>query len=831
MRRNFLFAFLAFTFVGVLFFGARKILAQSGEAPSLVTRAVDESQLVTLRGNVHPMARAEYDQGAVASTMPMNHMLLVLKRSPQQETALDNLIAQQADKNSPNYHKWLTPAEFGQQFGLSDQDLAAVTTWLGSHGFQVNQVSAGRDMIDFSGNAGEIQEAFHTEIHNFLTNGQTHYANASDLQIPAALAPVVAGVNGLTSFRPKPMIRHAGEFKMNLTTRRAAAVKPELTLQNAGCYNAPDTTPNTPCYVVAPYDFATIYNLLPLWNAGYNGAGENIAIVSDSDVETADYTQFRQLMGLGAETVNRVIPTGVINPGVQNCNPNTFDEQEAILDVEWAGAVAPGATIDLVIAPSSGNCTAATPESGYPFGGDYAAYYEVNLANHDPILSDSYGECELGLGMSGNTFYNNLWQQANTEGITVLTATGDSGAAGCDDATGTEPAQDGLQVDGTASTPYDTAVGGTDFTYSASTTAATYWTSTNSPSGSASTLSANGPIPETVYNDSCTNPIIEGLLDYSNVINACNSEIADEDEVIGPVGGSGGMSACTAPTGQAVTDCAGGYAKPTWQTGTGVPADGHRDIPDVSLFAGDGEYTGTFYIVCEQDYGIYMEPAVVPADCDITEGAYFFAGDGGTSASVQAFAGLVAVLDQYQTAAQGHAVSLGSVSFNANMYTLAANEGNANCNNSGSTPLANSSPCIFKDITTGTNSMPCISGDPNCGTSITSRIVPVARPWIEFRWTPLGIAMLVCTLCAATFLFLLPSGRRRWSAALALVLFAVLFGTVSCGGGGGNGTVSGGGGSSNTVGVLSGYNATTGYDEATGLGSVNATNLIKASGW
>ncbi len=600
MCRYFLYVFVALAAVGVLFSGARKMLAQSNLPPSMVTHAVDETQRVSLRGNVVPMARAQNDQGAVASTMQINHMLLVLKRSPEQETALENLIAQQADKNSPNYHKWLTPAQFGEQFGASDQDITAVTTWLGSNGFQVNGVANGRDMIDFSGTAGEIQDAFHTEIHSYLVNGQNHFANASDPQIPAALAPIVAGVNRLNNFRPKPTMHKLGAFKMQMPSRKITPVSPQFTFTNAGCYGT-----NTPCYGVSAYDFATIYNLLPIWSTTCganpcNGTGVNIAIVSDSNINTADVTQFRSLMGLPAQTVNVKLASGV-DPGLQNCSADS-DEQEAILDVEWVGAAAPGATVDLVVAPTAGSCgnPSTTGETNLPtgdtFGGDYAAYYAVNTLN-DPILTDSYGACELQLGTSANAFYNTLWQQADAQGITVVTASGDNGSAGCDATTGT--AQFGLQVNGTSSTPYDVSVGATEFTYTTASGAATYWNSSNSTTGNSS-LSVKGPIPETVYNDSCTNPQLASFLGTTNIFNACNSVNAANasPSVLVAVGSSGGFSNCAAPTGLAVTNCAGGYAKPNWQT-AGTPADSHRDIPDVSLFGGDGSISGTFYIVCE----------------------------------------------------------------------------------------------------------------------------------------------------------------------------------------------------------------------------------------
>jgi hypothetical protein len=377
-------------------------------------------------------------------------------------------------------------------------------------------------------------------------------------------------------------------------------------------------------------------------------------------------------------------------------------------------------------------------------------------------------------------------------------------------------------VNGAASTPYDTAVGGTDFTYTSASGASTYWNTSNSSSGlnNSMTLSAKGPVPETVYNDSCTNSAFFSALGASTAATACNNAAGDGgDGVIGPVGSSGGFSNCTAPTGLAVSDCAGGYAKPTWQTGTGVPADGKRDVPDVSLFAGDNGASGTFYVVCQED-GNPPSPATA---CSVSQGTFFFVGLGGTSVSAQAFAGIVALIDQ-----KNGGIRLGSVLFNQNLYALATAQGSTNCNNSGSTPLASSSPCVFKDVTTGTNSMPCVTGSVNCGTS-SSQLAPISGP--DFRWTPQTIVFAVCVFCGGMLLLILPGKQRRLRSALALLVFAIVLGSVSCGGGGSNGTVTGGGGGGNSVGILSGYNAGTGYDRATGLGSVNAANLVNAGGW
>jgi subtilase family serine protease len=746
------------SFAGTAILAAILVLTCSTRAQerSLITQPVDPTHLTRLAGNTHPLALAKYDQGAAPSSLVMNHLFLVLKRSPSQESALDTLLEQQQDKKSPNYHKWLTPEQYGVQYGASEADVQKIEAWLSSQGFTVNGVSNGRTMIDFSGNAGSVQAAFHTSIHKYLyPNGRMHWANSTDPQIPTALASAIVGVNRLNNFRPKAMSHHRGTYlkEMNSNKVHSAGQKGQFTEAGVDeCYEG-----NTNCYVVGPYDFAKIYNVTPLWNAGTTGTGQTIAIVSDSDVVTSDYTQFRSIFGLPALTMNRVLPTNT-NPGVQNCEENS-DEEEAILDVEWAGAVAPGATIDLVISPTGGHsCTNVAGESGFDFGGDYSAQYVVDN-NTAPILSDSYGECEYGLGTAENAFYNSLWQQAAGEGITVSVASGDSGAAGCDfyEESGSDdvqPAEDGLAVNGTASTPYNIAVGGTDFDYANFNNPSQYWSATNSASGTTSTLSALGYIPEMVWNDSCTNfvlyqGLISGLPDPGTAVAACNNGEYQNADVVGTVGSSGGASNCiSAPTDDnpnGPTGCTGGYKKPTWQTGTGVPSDGVRDIPDVSLFAADGEISSTYYAECEADLeseevGVSGQACSTTVQGSSGEKYVVLEGVGGTSASAQVFAGGVALLVQ----ANGR---LGN--FNPTLYALANSESASSCS---STSTASS--CIFHDVTVGTNAMPCAQGSLNC------------------------------------------SGATN----------------------------------SDPIGVLSGYAAGTGFDLATGLGTLNFANLAAAIG-
>jgi subtilase family serine protease len=225
----------------------------------------------------------------------MERMLLVLKRSPAQETSLLKLLDDQQDKASPNYHKWLSPDEFGQQFGPSDQDIQTVTSWLGSHGFQIARVAKGRTVIEFSGTATQVQQAFHTEIHKYEINGEEHWANSSDPRIPDALTAVVAGVDSLHNFPKQPTYHSNGVFSRSQATGEVRSLASDFTYPfSTGCHI------NGNCYGVGPYDFATIYNVLPLWNSfpAIDGAGQSIAIIGESNINLQDVRDFRNMFGL-----------------------------------------------------------------------------------------------------------------------------------------------------------------------------------------------------------------------------------------------------------------------------------------------------------------------------------------------------------------------------------------------------------------------------------------------------------------------------------------------------------------------------------------------------
>jgi hypothetical protein len=647
--------------VAFVFFSSLTTSAQTAKVAARVTQPVDATNLVTLQGNTHPLARPEYDQGAAPDSLPMERMLLVLQRSAEQEAALRNLLDEQQIKSSPNYHMWLTPEQFGEQFGPVDADIQAVTDWLGSQGFQVSRVAAGRTVIEFSGTAGTVQQAFHTEIHKFVVNGEEYWANASDPQIPAALTPVVAGFASLNNFPRRPMIERAGAFSRSKAT---GEVKPLFTVTSNGSYY----------YALGPTDFATIYNVLSLWQASQaiDGTGQTIAIVGASNINIQDVRDFRNLFGLPANDP-QIIVDGP-DPGVTE----TAWEREADLDVEWAGAVAKGATIDLVVSES----TEST------FGDDLSAAYIIDN-NIAPVMSVSLSSCEAGLGAGGNAFYNSLWEQGAAQGITIVVAAGDNGSAGCDYAEFQAAAAYGLAVNGTASTPFNVAVGGTDF--NDVNTWSTYWSSTNN---SATLSSALSYIPEMTWNDSCSR---------SGVTSSCASAGSDTPAGIDLVAGSGGASNCVTSTSTSTSTsvtCLGGYPKPAWQTGNGVPQDGARDLPDVSLFASNG-FNGSFYVLCEAD--------ALPAgyiSCDRAYSNWYFLGVGGTSASAPAFAGIMALVNQKTGERQGNA--------NYVLYPLAAKSGSSCTSSAAMASTANSSSCIFYDVVTGNNSVACMGGSPNC---------------------------------------------------------------------------------------------------------------------
>ncbi|HXM97918.1 MAG TPA: Ig-like domain repeat protein [Candidatus Dormibacteraeota bacterium] len=659
---------------------AQKPASAQRSVPDRITEDIDDANLVRLSGNVHPFARAEFDAGPVDESQPLNHMLLLLQRSPEQEKALQQLMDEQQRAGSPHFHAWLMPEQFGKEYGPSDADIQTVNNWLTRQGFSIGKVSAGRTVIEFSGNASQVRQAFHTELHRFAVNDNEHFANLDDPQIPAALRPVVAGIVSLHNFRKKPFVHRIGKFRRNINS---GEVQPLFTYSDV----------NGTFYGMGPADFAKIYNI----PSAYTGAGQNIAIVGRSNINIQDVRDFRTVFGLPANDP-QIILNGP-DPGLIS-----GDEGESDLDVEWSGAIAPGAKIIFVTTQST--ITDAMD------GIDASSMYIVdhNLAG---VMSISYGSCESALGTAGNAFQNALWQQAAAQGITVVVAAGDNGAAGCDNPFAVSAATKGIAVSGTASTPFNVAVGGTDFDQP---NPLTFWNA--APNAQPGQGSAKSYIPEIPWNDSCASTGITG----------CDT-VTSTSASLNIVTGSGGPSSVYT-------------TKPSWQTGFG---DSARDLPDISLFASDGQ-NRSFYIVCQSDRNIPGDTGCNLSKFVGTAPYHDFQAIGGTSAGAPSFAGIMALINQKTGQRQGNA--------NYGLYALGKKENFASCN-AASLTLPNT--CVFNDIAKGNNAVPCPGGSLNC--SKTS------------------------------------SGG---------------FGVLSSGG--------------NVA-----FAATTGYDLATGLGSVNVANLI--SNW
>ena len=655
--------------------------AQQANVPARIVEAVDDTQTVTLQGNVHPLLRVRFDQGPVSDATPATRMLLLLQRSPQQEAALRQLLDQQQDKTSSNYHAWLTPAQFGTQFGPADADIQAVTGWLQSHGFQNVKVGAGRTTIEFSGNVGQVRNAFHTDIHRFLINGEQHLANVSNPQIPAALAPVLAGVMGLNDFRPKSHMRRVKNFLGGKVT--GSGPHPAVSF----------TCSSGPCYGIAPADFAKIYNV----PNNLTGSGVPIAIVQDSNINISDVQQFGNVFGVS--NLANFSASNIIVSGPDPGNLGGDAEGEALLDTEWSGAVAQGATIDLVVTQD----TETIGESGVDLSANYII--QNNLA---PIMSESFGTCEADLfsnGSNGNLFYYYLWEQAAAQGITVILSTGDTGSDSCDAIA--SPQQDfstsGLSVSGLASTPFNVAVGGTDFNYGGSPT--TYWAT---PGGT--TESANSYIPESTWNSGCAATATAGNIAANNCTSTVITNDATNESFADLEGGGGGESNC-ATLNNAGTACSGGNPLPSWQTG--IPnVNTYRDIPDISLYSAVNTNSNTFLIMCQQD-SIKQNGSA----CSLTGQTPEITPIGGTSAAAPAFAGIMALVVQQQggepNGRQGNA--------NYALYQIYKNNLN-NANTICASTAANVSKtgCIFYDTQMGNNSVACAGHSPNCSNTSTA---------------------------------------------------------------------------------------------------------------
>ena len=622
----------------VLALGSFELCAQDTlQARSLVTKVIDTSQQEELAGTLNPLASPQVDHGAINTAQPIGRVLLLLNRPAERTAALEAFLANVQTSGGTEFHHWLTPEEFGQRFGPSDTDVAAVTSWLQSQGLHVEAVSRSQQVIEFSGTVGQFNSAFSTRLDRFEVNGAIHALNATSLHVPAALHDSIASVSPFDSGTRSTSITQSGRANFHADTAH-----PHWT-QAGGA---------TPMYPLAPADLATQYDLGPLYAAGVNGSGEIIGVLGVSNINAAEVDTFRSTFGIAKGPVQVIVDgadPGPVNDPTLRYGDLNDEPTVSYLGVETAGGLAPGAQIRLYVSGGS--------EYQEPLL--LAAQRAVDDDQAD-VISLGFSECEYELGFSnGNALYAALWQQAAAQGQTVVVATGYWGSAGC------ESVYQGPATNGMGSTPWNLSVGGTDFFYSDYATggasASGLWNSANDPVTKAS---LKAPLPEQVWND--------GLGQNSVPFTPYTPFWA----------GGGAPSSCgieDQPPGSATPQCVSGWPKPAWQSANGVPQDGVRDTPDVSLFSGDGQNFSA-YAICE-----FAQDCVPDANGNFS--ADFV---GGTSAAAPAMAAIMALVDQ-KYGRQGQAAPV--------FYALSK--------------LA---PPVFHDITLGGNNRSCIvtAGVPNC---------------------------------------------------------------------------------------------------------------------
>ncbi|HKE47809.1 MAG TPA: S53 family peptidase [Rhodanobacteraceae bacterium] len=530
------------------------------------------------------------DVGAVPDDLPLTQLSVVLKRSPERQQAFEQLIREQQDPASPNYHRWLSPREVGERFGATEHDLDAISGWLHAQGLSVDSVSNSRTRIRFSGSAAAVAAAFRTALRYYQTGNEKRIANASDAEIPAAFADAVASIAGLQTVRYRPSLHLTAPMQS-----RAASPEP------AGTY-CPGAGQDCQ-YNIFPADFAVIYNLTPLYQQNLRGSGQHIAVVGRARVYQPDIDHFQSLAGVsGSDPVVTVPPDGT-DPGspLSTCsdtssstcgNPSDAfnDQAEATLDVQRVGSVAPGAAIDLIVSDDTNSI------DGINIAIDYAI-------DHDPppakVLSISFTSCEADNSRAVAESLDDFFGQAAAEGISVFVASGDAGVAGCAALDSAPQPGEPKSTNILCSSQYVTCVGGTEFADSEN--PAAYWHSTNA----ANFLSAIGYIPEGAWNE----PL--------------NSHGTPQ------LASSGGGISAYLP-------------KPSWQTGPGVPGANGRYTPDVSLHASTHE--GYFTCMAAANGSCVVA----------TSGSFSFIAGGGTSASAPGIAGIAAILNQKTGSAQGN---------------------------------------------------------------------------------------------------------------------------------------------------------------------------------
>jgi VCBS repeat-containing protein len=640
-------------------------------ASDRITAPIASSEMVRLATGVPLKAQPQFDRGPVDPSMKLSYMTLLTVPSISQRKTIDRLLAAQQDPQSPRYHNWLTPPQYAESFGLSSNDIRKIVLWLESRGFTILDTARARNFVVFSGTAAQVESTFLTPLHKFQVDGEMHFSNTAPPSIPIALSGIVTGIRGLSNFRPKS---------------EAVRSKPRYTL--------PVTGGNA--YFLAPGDIATIYDIGPLYSAGVDGTGQTLAVMGQTDVYFADLDDFRNYFGLQRFTCTNN-PSDVItacsttnfkyvlvnsDPGT----PSTNDLAEADIDIEWSGAVARNAQIIYVNAPDpNGN-------------GVWDAWYYAVDKNVSPVITMSYGQCELMEAEDGSSGEGTVssdeaeLKQANSEGITFMNSSGDSGAAECDYQSNYPTG--GYAISYPASSPEVTGVGGTLIPYANYTS--TYWGTSNSATGG----SALEYIPEEGWNDA------QEWSEYCTAFpsdSTCSSNpglsswATAQESYVGVVASGGGLSNCVTETADVcAAPPSGGFPQPSWQSSLAIPGQSTavRFSPDVSLLA-SVYWPG--YIVCtpvEEVESGSNETTSVCANGISNDLNTYQATFGGTSLSTPIFAGIVALINEYLVK-NGVQSAAGLGNINPNLYQVAA-----------------ASPAAFHKITIGSNGVYCQPDTP-----------------------------------------------------------------------------------------------------------------------
>ncbi len=730
---------------------AASLFSQSTASPSTprpdrITQPIDNTQVVALHGNVRADLTADRDLGAVEDSLGLR-LYFVLQRSAEQQAALDNLLARQQQPGAPEYHKWLTPQEFGERFGASPTEIAKISAWLEAQGMHVNGVMNNAMFIDFSATARQVREVFHTQLHYYNVQGGKYAANAQDPMIPAALSPVVAGIKGLSKIPRQSHHTKVRRSSYDPETHRwhrldtAGSAAGSATGAPAGKAGAtPADTAGGGEYDVTPQDYYVIYNVNSVFDGGNLGAGATVAVIEQSDFEYGtvdpttgaasggDVATFRSKFGvLGALNMHVYHGYGSVTCNDPGIDPDgTGEEGEAALDAEWANALAPAANLIFMSCDQK-------PDQGIDTA--MMALIDNDTILKADVLSMSYGTSELLFTTSDYLYQDTLYSQAAGQGQSFFVSAGDSGSDMNDqDMGGT--ATSGINVNALGSSPNITVAGGTDFadaydSLKGGRPQSTYWGASNS----ATFENALGYVPETAWNDSCASSIRAAYAGYSGAGYCATAPTTPFNYLDAVIGGSGGFSKH--------------YTAPSYQLGITGFSGSMRALPDIAGFAADGSW-GHALIMCDSYQGQF--PCTSLSD---------FGEAGGTSFVAPTMAGVAGLIVSSTVSRQGllntELYALAKAQFTA-AATAASCYSNGQTSNTAVTSSLPVEGCIFNDVTSSNNDVPCAAGSTNC-------YVNSSEP----------------------------------------------FGMLSTTG---------------TSSLAVAYNSTPGYDEVTGIGTVNVANLI-----